>query len=42
MGDRGWVSLEGDAVRLTREGLLRADRLLPEFYLPEHRGLRYS
>jgi len=38
----GWLTLEDDAVRLTRAGLLRVDRLLPAFYLPRHRNLRYS
>ncbi len=39
---QGWLTYDRDAVTLTRAGLLRADRLLPAFYLPEHRGLRYS
>lgn len=34
--------IEDDAIRLTRAGLLRADELLPAFYLPAHRGVRYS
>jgi oxygen-independent coproporphyrinogen-3 oxidase len=38
----GWVTQQPDGARLTREGLLRVDRLLPELYLPEHRGSRYS
>lgn len=29
-------------VRLTREGLLRVDSLLPAFFEPEHRGVRYT
>lgn len=29
-------------IRLTRQGLLQVDRLLPEFFLPEHRGVRYT
>jgi oxygen-independent coproporphyrinogen-3 oxidase len=29
-------------VRLTREGLLRVDALLPRFFKPEHRGRRYT
>ena len=28
--------------RLTREGLLRVDSLLPRFFEPEHRGIRYT
>jgi oxygen-independent coproporphyrinogen-3 oxidase len=31
-----------DVVRLTREGLLRVDALLPRFFKPEHRGRRYT
>jgi oxygen-independent coproporphyrinogen-3 oxidase len=31
-----------DAVRLTREGLLRVDALLPRFFLPQHAGIRYT
>jgi coproporphyrinogen III oxidase-like Fe-S oxidoreductase len=39
--DRGWLSVDGDSITLTREGLLRVDRMLPAFYLPEHRDLSY-
>jgi oxygen-independent coproporphyrinogen-3 oxidase len=39
---RGWLTLSDDRIVLTREGLLRVDRMLPELYLPEHRGVRYS
>lgn len=39
---QGWLNCSGDEVRLTRRGLLRADRLLTEFYAPEFRGIRYS
>lgn len=38
----GWLQVDDREVHLTRSGLLRADRLLPAFYLPEHRGVRYS
>lgn len=31
-----------DGVALTRAGLLSVDSLLPRFFLPEHRGLRYT
>ena len=30
---RGWLTFDRDAVALTRDGLLRADRLLAAFYL---------
>lgn len=39
---RGWVTIEGSSIRLTREGLLRADALLPAFFEPEHRDVRYT
>jgi oxygen-independent coproporphyrinogen-3 oxidase len=31
-----------DEVTLTEDGLLQVDRTLPEFFLPEHRGARYT
>ncbi len=31
-----------DVVALTREGLLRVDALLSQFFLPEHAGIRYT
>ena len=31
-----------DVVALTREGLLRVDALLAQFFLPEHAGIRYT
>jgi oxygen-independent coproporphyrinogen-3 oxidase len=31
-----------DVVALTREGLMRVDSLLHRFFLPEHRGIRYT
>lgn len=37
----GWLTADADAVTLTREGLLRVDRLLPAFYQPEHQQARY-
>ena len=39
---RGWLVCDPHEIRLTRKGLLRTDRLLPAFYLPEHRRLGYS
>ncbi len=44
----GWLASEGfahvgaDEVTLTRDGLLQVDRLLHEFFLPRHRGGRYT
>src|SRR5436309_9261760 len=40
--DWGFLTIEGDGVRLNREGLLQVDRLLHEFFLPEHRNARYA
>jgi oxygen-independent coproporphyrinogen III oxidase len=40
--DWGFMSIVGDQVRLNREGLLQVDRLLHEFFLPEHRNVRYA
>lgn len=37
----GLIRIDGDELCTTREGLLRVDRLLPELFLPEHRGTRY-
>ena len=31
-----------DKISLNREGLLRVDTLLPRFFEPEHRGVRYT
>jgi len=39
---RGWLAIEDQAVTVTREGLVRVDRWLPAFYLPEHQNVRYS
>jgi len=38
----GHLVVQGDAVILTRDGLLQVDRLLQEFFLPEHRNARYA
>jgi len=38
----GFLIAEGDILRLTREGLLQVDRLVHEFFLPEHRHARYA
>jgi oxygen-independent coproporphyrinogen-3 oxidase len=40
--DWGFLSVEDDLVRINREGLLQVDKLLHEFFLPEHRGDRYA
>jgi len=38
----GFVQVDGDRITLTRAGLLRVDGLLPAFFEPEHRGVRYT
>jgi oxygen-independent coproporphyrinogen-3 oxidase len=40
--DDGLLTVHGDRVELTRQGLLRADGLLPAFFEPEHQGVRYT
>ncbi len=40
--DDGMLTIQGDRVELTREGLLHADALLPPFFEPEHQGVRYT
>ncbi len=39
---RGYFSLEGDEVLVSREGLLQIDRLLHDFFLEQHRDARYT
>jgi oxygen-independent coproporphyrinogen-3 oxidase len=38
----GFLLLDGDWLHLTRDGLLQVDRLVHEFFLPEHRNTRYA
>lgn len=40
--DHGFLKFEGDNLRLNRDGLLQVDRLLHQFFLPEHRNARYA
>jgi oxygen-independent coproporphyrinogen-3 oxidase len=40
--DWGYLRVEGDRVTINRSGLLQVDRLLHEFFLPEHRQARYA
>jgi len=42
LADWGFGKVEGDTVSLNREGLLQVDRLLHEFFLPEHKNARYA
>ena len=38
----GFCTVNGDQILLNRDGLLQVDRLLHEFFLPEHRTNRYA
>ncbi|MEM7307800.1 MAG: coproporphyrinogen-III oxidase family protein [Planctomycetota bacterium] len=40
--DAGLLTLEPDRIRATREGLMRIDTLLPDFFAEEHRTARYA
>jgi oxygen-independent coproporphyrinogen-3 oxidase len=40
--DEGYLEFDQRQVQLTRAGLLRVDGLLPAFFEPEHRGVRYT
>jgi oxygen-independent coproporphyrinogen-3 oxidase len=39
---KGWLREEGDWLVLAREALLRVDPLLHAFFLPQHKGTRYT
>lgn len=40
--EEGYANVKGDRVELTLAGLLRVDGLLPNFFEPEHQGVRYT
>ena len=40
--DWGCLTVDGDRIVLTRDALLQVDRLLMEFFKPEHRSTRYA
>ncbi len=40
--DWGFLTVAGDRISVNREGLLQIDKLLQEFFLPEHRTGRYA
>ncbi len=43
LGAEGYVTQASeDAVRLSRNGLMRVDALLPRFFLPQHINIRYT
>ncbi|MFO0919229.1 MAG: coproporphyrinogen-III oxidase family protein [Planctomycetaceae bacterium] len=39
---KGYLTVDGDDIRLTRKGLLQVDSLLTEYFEPEHRAVRYT
>ncbi|MEK6263088.1 MAG: coproporphyrinogen-III oxidase family protein [Planctomycetota bacterium] len=39
---KGYLTVNGDEVTLTRKGLLQADTLLPEYFEEQHREVRYT
>jgi len=40
--DWGFATVDNETVTLNREGLLQVDRLLHEFFLPQHKNARYA
>ena len=40
--EEGFLRLDAEGLRLNRDGLLQVDRLLHEFFLPQHRSARYT
>ena len=42
LAEEGWLRLSPHSIELTRPGLLRADVLVRELFLPQHRNVRYS
>lgn len=39
---KGYLTVEGDEIVLSRKGLLQVDTLLTEYFEPEHRSVRYT
>ncbi|MFQ5670260.1 MAG: coproporphyrinogen-III oxidase family protein [Acidobacteriota bacterium] len=40
--EEGMLRVRQEQIELTRAGLMQVDRLLPGFYAPEHRNVRYT
>ncbi|MCA9199718.1 MAG: coproporphyrinogen III oxidase, partial [Planctomycetales bacterium] len=40
--ENGYVEIDDQFIRLTMDGLLRVDGLLPVFFEPQHQGVRYT
>jgi oxygen-independent coproporphyrinogen-3 oxidase len=38
----GFAKIDGETIRLTNDGLLRVDTLLPRFFEPQFRNIRYT
>jgi len=38
----GYLTVDGDDLKLSRKGLLQVDSLLPEYFEPQHRAVRYT
>ncbi len=38
----GFLEIDGGEIRATRTGLMRIDRLVREYFLPEHQDVRYA
>jgi len=42
LADRGFIAIDPESLKLSREGLLQVDSLLHDFFLPQHRSSRYA
>jgi oxygen-independent coproporphyrinogen-3 oxidase len=42
LSEDGYLNLHNGSAEVTRAGLLQIDRLLPDFFDPQHRGTRYT
>ncbi len=42
LNEQGYMSVDGDTITVSREGLLQVDRLLHGFFLDHHRDARYT
>jgi oxygen-independent coproporphyrinogen-3 oxidase len=40
--DQGYLAIDQNSLRLNRDGLMQVDKLLHEFFLPQHRNARYA
>ena len=40
--EQGFLTADADSLRLNRDGLLQVDKLLHEFFLPQHQSARYT